>query len=244
VGNDSSPDDPPSRSPVTPLADDADPLADDADELWIHVPNWHRFQHYNDRDPSWIKVYTDLTHKPEWDELSLAARGLLVSLWIEYASSNGLLKAHRVSAIVRQKARRDTLDSLLQAGFLTVSASKPLALRARQGREVSKETSKSALAAAHAAPPLLRAPQEEERPHSSSEPHYPGEAVQARQLYNPDAGPERDPDALERIRELAASIGMSLDPPASLSPDAPRVPSVPPNAWNGSASPQSSTDVD
>jgi hypothetical protein len=106
-------------------------------ERWIVVRNWDRFQHYTDREPVWIKVYTELNSSDEWCELSLAARGLLVTLWVEYGRSRGQIRASAIPQLCRQKVLRKTLESLVDAGFIEVSASKPLAFA--RSREKSRE---------------------------------------------------------------------------------------------------------
>jgi hypothetical protein len=99
---------------------------------YVVVPHWERFQHYGDREPNWIKVYTELNHRDDWRELTYAARGLLVSLWVEYASARGVIRARDVHARCGQRVTQRTWDLLLEAGWIEVSASKPLALtRAR-----------------------------------------------------------------------------------------------------------------
>jgi hypothetical protein len=109
-------------------------------ERWIIVPNWERFQHYRDREPTWIKLYLELRNRDDWRSLTLAERGLLVSLWIEYAPSRGLLSTRSLPSRVAQKNLRRALDSLVAAGFIELSASKPLALaRARVEREEERE---------------------------------------------------------------------------------------------------------
>jgi hypothetical protein len=63
-----------------------------SDDTWIVVPNWRKFQHYQDgRWPTWLKLYVELAHKPEWLALRYDDRGLLVTVWIEYALSHGRL---------------------------------------------------------------------------------------------------------------------------------------------------------
>jgi hypothetical protein len=107
---------------------------------WIVVPNWERFQHYADRDPVWIKIYTELAHRDDWRHLTLAERGLLVSIWIEYALCRGQLRSSDLPAAVTQKIPRRSLDSLQEAGFIEVSASKPTRTRTRtRSREEEEE---------------------------------------------------------------------------------------------------------
>ena len=110
-------------------------------EQWIVIPNWEKFQHYKDRDPSWIKLYTELEHRDDWLHLTLAERGLLVCIWIEYTLRNGELRSADLPSFVLQKIPRRSLDSLQAAGFIEVSASKPSRARAgARSREEETET--------------------------------------------------------------------------------------------------------
>ena len=115
------------------------------DEQWIVVPNWERFQHYKNRNPTWIKLYTELAHDPDWDALTLPQRGMLVTIWIEYASSRGRVSYEKIRRIVGLSFRNATLESLNHAGFITFAASKPLAMRytrVREEEELDKEQEK------------------------------------------------------------------------------------------------------
>lgn len=110
------------------------------DDLWIVVPNWDKFQHYgNRRDAPWIKLYNELNSRVEWLELSVAERGLLVTVWIEYSRSGGAVRRSFVQQLCRGSAREQHWESLNHAGFIHFSASKPLALRALAREEVEKE---------------------------------------------------------------------------------------------------------
>ena len=106
-----------------------------ADELWITVPNWDRFQHYKDRDPPWIKLYTELNSRDEWLDLSDAEKGLLVTIWIEYARSKCRLRSARVPLKVGQRSRRRQYERLVQAGWIEVSASTRAHARREERRE-------------------------------------------------------------------------------------------------------------
>jgi len=112
-----------------------------SDERWIIVPRWDKFQHYTDRDPPWIKLYTELNSNDDWCELTDAERGLLVTIWIEYARSRGILKASRVPHKVGQASRVRQFESLNRAGFIKVVASKPLALA--PSRDVKRREEKN-----------------------------------------------------------------------------------------------------
>lgn len=112
-------------------------------EQWIVVPNWDRFQHYSDRDPVWVKTYTALLHDEDYLRLSGHARSVLHGLWLAYASSNGQLPldARSISSRLQLRVSSSQLESLIHAGFIEVSASRPLALRypSRASRETETE---------------------------------------------------------------------------------------------------------
>lgn len=102
------------------------------EDVWIVVPNWDRFQHYRDRAPTWIKVYTELNSRDDWLDLTDAERGLLVLVWIEFARSDGRIKTGSITNHSRNKSRSRALKRLNDAGWIEFSASRPLALaRAR-----------------------------------------------------------------------------------------------------------------
>lgn len=120
------------------------------EDLWIVIPGWDRFQHYRDRQPPWIKVYTDLLHRDEYLSLTGDQRAILHGLWLEYASSSRRLRADTRSLTSRLRLRVTSaqLECLNHAGFIEFSASKPLAerlqdasaSRAREETEAERET--------------------------------------------------------------------------------------------------------
>jgi hypothetical protein len=124
-----------------------------SDERWIVVPNWEKFQHYNDRTPVWIKVYAELNSSDEWTRLTLAERGLLVTVWLEFGRSRGQCSVGHVQRLCGSSARVRHFEALSDAGFIEISASKPLALRyhsrapARSREEISTEISKEGASA-------------------------------------------------------------------------------------------------
>lgn len=115
-------------------------------EQWIVVPNWDRFQHYSDRDPIWIKTYVALLHDEDYLRLSGHARAVLHGVWVAYASSNGQIRLdpRSISSRLQLRVTSSDLESLIHAGFVEVSASRPLALRypSRASREEETETEK------------------------------------------------------------------------------------------------------
>ena len=111
---------------------------------WIEITGWRRFQHYKTRTPPWIKVYTELMSDDRFLSLSGYLRGLLMCLWMEYARSHCDLSAStsQLTRRLSMKVTRAHLESLSDAGFLSIRASKPLARRyARE--EVLRTSSKS-----------------------------------------------------------------------------------------------------
>lgn len=94
--------------------------------VWIVVPNWERFQHYKDRNPTWIKDYTELTDKDEYLALPLATRGVLHGIWLEYAKSHRRLSGDtaRLSRRLGQRVLKAQVEALVHAGFIELRASK------------------------------------------------------------------------------------------------------------------------
>jgi len=115
-----------------------------SDEMWVVVPNWDRFQHYKDRVPTWIKVYTELAYSAQWRELPLQQRGLLVTLWLEFALSRGRVAYSRVRAITGLRNVDQSIKPLVDAGFVELSASKPLALTRSREKNLREEKKESA----------------------------------------------------------------------------------------------------
>ena len=113
---------------------------------WIVIPNWEKFQHYTDRNPAWVKLYTELNRRDDWRSLTLSERGVLVSIWAEYGSSNGQIRVvdvgHRIGLQSKYAHLYRHIESLNRAGFVTIVASKPLALARSREKKVS-ETEKN-----------------------------------------------------------------------------------------------------
>jgi hypothetical protein len=115
---------------------------------WIVVRKWEKFQHYKDRQPAWIKLYTELASNAEWLSLSDADRGVLTLIWIEYARSRNQLETNlmTIGSQNRPLLRRiRSLKRLSDAGFIDIVASKPLA-RVLAQKKSTTYSSKDALA--------------------------------------------------------------------------------------------------
>ena len=103
---------------------------------YIHVEGWDKFQHYKDRWPAWIKLHTDLHHRDEFLSLTPGERAVLMSIWIEYAASNRQvpLDTRKLTRRFNMRVTSAQLERLIQAGFIAVSASAPLAQRREEKR--------------------------------------------------------------------------------------------------------------
>lgn len=99
------------------------------DARWIVVRNWDRFQHYKDREPPWIKDYTEQLDDPAYLELTGIQRAALQGIRLKYAASRRqvLNDTALLSRQLNMRITRETLDALNHAGFIEFSASKPLA---------------------------------------------------------------------------------------------------------------------
>jgi hypothetical protein len=92
---------------------------------WIVARNFDRFQHYHDRSPIWIKCYTDLLHDDDWTGLTAFQRGVLMTIWLEYASSDGLLSLRALRAAEDERIPTATLDTLAEAGWIRLVDERP-----------------------------------------------------------------------------------------------------------------------
>ena len=92
---------------------------------WVVIPNWSKYNHRADRSLPWLKLYVELEGRDDWRQLSLAARGLLVCIWIEYRRSKGQLRSSDIAGRIAQKVPRRTLNSLRDAGFVEFVDTQP-----------------------------------------------------------------------------------------------------------------------
>lgn len=149
-------------------------------DLWIVVPNWEKFQHYKDRNPVWMKLYFELNSRDDWRQLSYPQRGVLVSVWLEFGRSNGLLRLTSLGGRLGKWFKNETLEALIQAGYIELSSSKPLALT--RSRETEEEPSKEGSSQREAPRPPLES----------------GES--------PNGEIERDPEAAAKARALMDEV--------------------------------------
>jgi hypothetical protein len=106
---------------------------------WIVVRKWDKFQRYSERRPPWIKLYTDLNSNDDWLGLSTAARGMLTTIWVEYARSGGHLRVGTCMQLCGKSARSKHLEALNHAGFIDVLASSPSPTRLGSHTETEEQ---------------------------------------------------------------------------------------------------------
>lgn len=87
---------------------------------FLSVKNFARFQHYRDRNPPWIKLYTALLSDPEFLQLHEAAQAQVMKLWLLAAQmghplpNNPKLLAGKIGC-----TGRFYLSEITAAGFIT-----------------------------------------------------------------------------------------------------------------------------
>jgi hypothetical protein len=53
------------------------------------IKNWHKFQHFKDRRPPWIKLYRDILDDVDWHDLDPLAAKTLIMLWLIASENDG-----------------------------------------------------------------------------------------------------------------------------------------------------------
>lgn len=88
----------------------------------IRAKNWGEFQHYKDRDPSWIKLHKKLLDNYEFHSLPIASKALAPMLWLLVSESrDGGIEASEEKLAFRLHISvsdlADALMPLVQSGF-------------------------------------------------------------------------------------------------------------------------------
>jgi len=118
-------------------------------ELWLVIPRWDGFQHPDTTRTGsmpWIKNFTRLLSDDAYLDLSWQQRGLLHSIWLEYARSRGQVRVKTGSRHVSlsrrlgQTVRFSQLEALNHAGWIAFSASKPASTTASEPASNSAST--------------------------------------------------------------------------------------------------------
>lgn len=108
------------------------------------VKNWAEFQHYKDRNPTWIKLHKSLLDDYEFQCLPVASRALAPMLWLlaseeKTGEIDGDLRKIAFRLRMTEKEVQEAINPLVTGGFLQCSDfdSTPLA---EPERESSPET--------------------------------------------------------------------------------------------------------
>lgn len=108
---------------------------------WLTVKNWAEFQHYADRNPTWIKLHRALLDDYEFCALPDHSKGHLVLVWLFASQQGGRVPADPQFLTKKLGLNRAVdLDQLIASGFLI--ASDPLALGENKSLREQKPKSK------------------------------------------------------------------------------------------------------
>lgn len=89
----------------------------------LHIRNWEAFQHYRDRDPTWIKVYNRLLDDADFLALPEAAQAQLVKLWLLASRCKNQIREDNRYLTHALHTSKLYISVLIKAGFLYQSAS-------------------------------------------------------------------------------------------------------------------------
>lgn len=93
-------------------------------EPLLRIAKWHEFQHYSDRRPIWIKVYTELLMNDKWCHLSDESRAHIVGLWLLASFYDGEIP-FRPDWIARQISAKRAINwpELVDSQFVELNSS-------------------------------------------------------------------------------------------------------------------------
>lgn len=78
----------------------------------LKVKNWHKFQHFKDRRPPWIKLYRDVLDDIKWHELDGDSAKSLVMLWLIASENDGILPDSKELAF-RLRTSKKSIESII-----------------------------------------------------------------------------------------------------------------------------------
>lgn len=118
----------------------------------LRVVKWEEYQHYKDRNPVWVKIYTELLDRPSWLSLSDIARAQIVGCWMLAAKRGNALPVSPATLRVLIGSNAPVrLKELIEGGWLEYSDA-PARTEDRSGwasRHVAAELRAELLAAAN-----------------------------------------------------------------------------------------------
>jgi hypothetical protein len=110
---------------------------------FLAVKDWHRFQHYSDRNPPWIKFYTELLSNLDFLQLVEAAQAQLLKLWLLRAQFGRLPNDPKLIAGKIATTGKFHLQALIDAGFI-VPTDDPESIEDKKDDDASKPPKQSA----------------------------------------------------------------------------------------------------
>lgn len=78
----------------------------------LRIKDWHKFQHFKDRRPPWVKLYRELLDDIDWHELDARAAKALVMLWLIASENDGYLPETKKLAFRLRMSETAALDVL------------------------------------------------------------------------------------------------------------------------------------
>jgi len=79
----------------------------------MKIKNWHKFQHFKDRKPPWVKLYRDLLDDIDWHELDPKSAKVLVMLWLIASEEDGNIPEAKRLAFRLRMSEKDTKECLI-----------------------------------------------------------------------------------------------------------------------------------
>jgi hypothetical protein len=80
----------------------------------MKIKNWHKFQHFKDRKPPWVKLYRDLLDDIDWHELDPMSAKVLVMLWLIASEEDGNIPEAKRLAFRLRMSEKDTKECLIK----------------------------------------------------------------------------------------------------------------------------------
>lgn len=96
-------------------------------EPMLTVKNWDKFQHYKDRNPPWIKLYTDTFHRRDFNRLPDDSKLLALCIWTLAAREASCAKGSipldldwiKMQCGLGPTVTKSSLQVLISQGFVT-----------------------------------------------------------------------------------------------------------------------------
>jgi hypothetical protein len=92
----------------------------------FEICNWARYQHYKDRDPTWLKLHRALLSDYQWAQLPDVSKGQLMGLWLVAARCGNRIPADPIW-LANQIGATEPVDlaPLVAGGWVNWCAEEP-----------------------------------------------------------------------------------------------------------------------